>query len=327
MPQSETLYKDPDWGIFALHKGYEAPMPGITTAIGRRTEFFASNLLERIPLIGTFVKASERPFTIGGNYLRFQSFKKWLNLARKAGFDDDITHDGLVKLANWASGRGNIPQWAGQGATFVNALLFAPRYVASRLQLPTLLWHPSPFVRKEAARTLVQFMGAGVSILSLAALAGAKIETDFRSSDVGKIKIGNTRLDIWAGYIQWARFLNQIARGESKVVGTGKIRKKNRYRSVLNLIQSKESPMASVFSDLLAGTTYTGEPVYGKGANVPKLIRERITPLFVQDLWDAIETDGLMGGITAAPGVLGIGVTSFVPKTVYTPTKKRRIEK
>ena len=61
-------------------------------------------------------------------------------------------------------------------------------------------------VRKEAARDLVAFLGIGASVLGLAKMAGAEIETEPTSSDFGKIKIGNTRYDIWAGFQQFARF-------------------------------------------------------------------------------------------------------------------------
>lgn len=218
-------------------------------------------------------------------------------------------------MTHWASGRGAIPRWAGRSAPLVNALLFAPRFVFSRLQLPTLLFHSSPLVRKEAARTLVQFLGAGVGILSMAAMAGAKIEIDPRSSDFGKIKVGNTRLDIWAGYVQWARFLSQLATAESKITGTGKIVERNRLDTVWNLIQSKESPMASIFTDLMKGETFIGEPVISW-----KSLRDRLTPLFVQDMLDAIDTDSVGGGLAATPGLLGVGVVSYESKQSSWPS-------
>ncbi|MCJ7828243.1 MAG: hypothetical protein MUP81_00685 [Dehalococcoidia bacterium] len=309
------LEKDPDWGLWLQYKGYAAPEPGTAVTIGAREEFFASRWAEK--LIPT-VTPSERAFTIGGNYLRFKSFKNLLEIARSANMTDDVTLSGLAKLVNYASGRGSIPAFlsarGGQGAGFINAFLFAPRYVFSRLQLPTLLFHASPLVRKEAARMLVQFMGAGTAVLSLAALAGAKIELDPRSSDFGKIRIGNTRLDIWTGYLQWARLLSQITTGTSKVVGTGEIADKNRLDILWNFVQSKESPAASIFTDLLNEETYTGAPVISWES-----LRSRITPLFIQDILDAIEADSLgMGAGIAVPSMLGVGAVSYEPKTTNT---------
>ena len=73
--------------------------------------------------------------------------------------------------------------------------------------------------------------------------------------------------------------------------------------------------MASIFTDLLKGETYLGEPLFEGGwETVFREMRNRLTPLFAQDLWDAIETDGLGGGLVAAPGILGIGVVSYEAK-------------
>jgi hypothetical protein len=305
----DIIRTDPDFGVFdQIMKVYQAPEPGAIAALGAREEYFMSRLAEKIP----FVKVSERAFTAGGNYLRFRAAKNFLEIARRAGMTDEATLEGLGKLINWASGRGALPRWAGRSAPIVNAFLFAPRFVFSRLQLPTLLFHSSPLVRKEAARTLVQFLGAGVSVLSLASLAGAKIELDPRSSDFGKIKVGNTRLDIWAGYVQWVRFLSQLLTAESKLTGTGEIIERQRIDTVWNLLQSKESPMASIFTDLLKGETYLGEPIFEGGwSTFAREMRNRLTPLFAQDLWDAIETDSLKGGLAATPGMLGVGVVSY----------------
>lgn len=313
---------DPDFYLFEnvggkVH-GYMAPEPGAAVRVAERSEFFPSRWAEKV--IPT-VKPSERAFTAGGNYLRyFGGFKKWMALAKKAGYTDQNTIEGIIKLSNWTTGRGALPRWAGTGAPFVNAFLFAPRYVASRLQLPSLLFHSSPFVRKEAARTLVQFLGAGATILSLAAMAGAKIELDPRSSDFAKIRVGNTRLDIWAGYVQWVRFLGQFSTRQSKIVGTGEIVERKMIDSFWNLLQSKESPMASIFTDLMKGETYLGEPIFEGGwETFAREMRNRLTPLFVQDLWDAIETDGWVGAAAASPGILGIGAVSYETKKKTPP--------
>jgi hypothetical protein len=306
----EMIRSDPDFHIIdGIMKTYFAPESGAGVRIGQRTEEFMSSLAEKIPGIGKVVTASERAFTAGGNYLRWMASKNYLAIARKAGMETPENLRGLGRLVNALSGRGELPRaFSGEMGGFVNAILFAPKFVWSRIQAPLIMLNPSTpaLVRKEAARALVQFLGAGVTIVSLARLMGADVELDPRSSDFGKIKIGNTRLDIWAGYVQWARFLSQITLGESKVVGTGKIVERNRLDTFMNLVQSKESPMASIFTDLLKGENFLGEPI-GSWED----IRSRITPLFLQDLWDAIEEDGLMGLAAGMPGVLGVGVVSY----------------
>lgn len=307
----DIVRADPDFGLIdQIMRVYQAPEPGARVALAAREEMFMSSIAEKIP----WVKISERAFTAGGNYARYRAAKLYLDIARKAGLTDENTLRGLGKLINAATGRGDLPRVLRGSGPVINAFFFAPRFVISRLQLPTLMFHSSPLVRREAARMFVQFMGAGTTILSLAALAGASIELDPRSSDFGKIKIGNTRLDIWAGYVQWARFLGQLVAGEAKVVRTGKIREQNRLDTLWRLVQSKEAPLASIVTDLLAGETFLGEPMFTGGwQTVKRELRNRFMPLFGQDLWDAIETDGLLGGAAALPGLMGVGIISYEP--------------
>jgi hypothetical protein len=310
----EMIRTDPDFHIFdSVMKTYFAPESGAGIRIGQRTEEFMSSLAEKIPGIGKVVQASERSFTAGGNYLRWQASKNYLAIARSAGMENPENLRGLGRLINALSGRGELPKaFSGEMGGFVNAILFAPKFVWSRIQAPLIMLNPGTpaLVRKEAARALVQFLGAGATIVGLAKLFGAEVEMNPLSSDFGKIKIGNTRLDIWAGYVQWARFLSQLTTGKSKVVATGEIVERNRLDTFMNLVQSKESPMASIFTDLLKGENFLGEPIL-----TWEDIRSRITPLFIQDLWDAIEADGLMGAAAAGlPGALGVGVVSYEPR-------------
>jgi len=289
----DVIRTDPDFGIIdQVMKVYMAPEPSAFVGLAGREEMFMSRIAEKIPT----VKISERAFTAGGNYLRYNTLR------------------GLGKLINAATGRGDLPRVLRGSGPVINAFFFAPRFVISRLQLPSLMFHSSPLVRKEAARTFVQFMGAGTAILSMAAMAGAKIELDPRSSDFGKIRVGNTRLDIWAGYVQWARFLAQLASAQSKT-SRGEIIERNRLDVLWRLVQSKEAPLASIVTDLLAGETFLGEPMFTGGwPTVRRQLRERFIPLFGQDLWDAIETDGLLGGAVATPGLLGVGLISYKPR-------------
>ena len=306
----DVIRADPDFAVFNEFGGYMAPEPGkVAVKLWEREEVFMSNLADKIP----FVKMSERAFTAGLNHLRFQTFKRNMVLLRKMGMEaNEDAIEGMVKLSNWASGRGSYPGALKETAPILNALMFSPRLVFSRFQLPTLMFSSNPAVRKEAIRTMVQFMGFGTGLLSLASLAGATVEIDPRSSEFGKLKIGDTRLDIWTGYVQWARFLAQFVTAERKITATGGKGEVDRFDALIRIAQSKASPIASILIDLMKGETYMGEPMFEGGAEtVWRELRNRLTPLFAQDLWDAIELEGLAGGLAATPGALGIGVVSY----------------
>jgi hypothetical protein len=313
----------------AIDRLYQTLEPGaLPKFVGAKEEMFQTTMLYRTPIIkqtvGKFVKASERSFTAGLNYLRWKAAKNYLDLFIKSGATSDADFEGIIKLVNAASGRGNLPKAMVSSSPLLNAFLFAPRLVWSRFEVPTMMFSKSPAVRKEAIRMMVQFLGAGTAILSLAKLGGAEIETDPRSSDFAKIKIGNTRLDIWTGYVQWARFISQLSTAQRKIADSSKVTEANRADIVWNMLQSKEAPLASIITDLLKGQTFLGEPLFEGGWDtVKRELRDRLTPLFAQDLIDAIETDGLMGAAAALPGAVGAGVVSYPPKPEIERLKNR----
>lgn len=271
-----------------------------------RQEAFMSTLASKIH----FVRFSERGYVTGLNKVAWDTYynmyPKWLKMGATA---EDTK--GLAKLIMQSVGRGVLPKGLKNSTGILNSMFFAPRLVMSRLELPMNLFSKSPFVRKEAALTLVSFLGSGAAILGLAKLGGASISLEPRSSDFGKIKIGNTRLDIWTGYSQYTRFLAQLVTGQS-VSETGNVLSKDRLGVVGRMLQSKTSPALGLIVDLLKGQTYMGEDTIPKdtGALIEQ-IKNRVAPLFIQDMMDAINQDGAKGGFIALPGILGVGVTTY----------------
>jgi hypothetical protein len=328
--QLQTLFSPRNWkaideaGLSSadvrlfIEKGmYRAPEPG--TAVARlwtREEQFQSNLAERIPVVGKIIKASERAFTAGANAMRDAMAKDYAVLLRKKNLLTDDNVEGLAQVINWATGRGSFPSKIRNTAPVLNAFFFAPRYVLSRIyDTPKLLASTNPIVRQEAWRTVFQFLGAGASILGLAKLSGAEIEFNPLSSDVGKIKVGNTRLDIWAGFIQYYRFAAQLALGKRVITGTKEEQELDRLQVIWRMLQSKGSPIFGLFVDLLSGETYTGEPMYEGGLEtVVRELRNRFLLLVAQDIYEAIKYNGLVGGFVAIPATLGVGVVSYEDK-------------
>ncbi len=312
----DVIRARPHYDRMAQTGTYFAPLPGKRgTPLLKMEETFMSSWVETIPIIGPIIKASNRAFVSGLNDLRSRVGESILTSWEKAGQTiTDVDYTGLGRVLNAASGRGSLPK-ALQGASpLFNAMLFSPRLFISRIEFPTL-WmpgvNPSPLARKEAARMLVQFLGAGTAILGMAKVAGAGIEIDPRSADFGKMKIGNTRLDIWSGYAQWARFMAQLTT-EQRKTQYGNITETNRQEVVQRFIQSKFSPAMGLLNDLLRGESYAGEKM---GAGVTEVQRQawtRFAPLFIQDMIDAVDQDGMIGGVVASPGLFGIGVVTYM---------------
>ena len=148
------------------------------------------------------------------------------------------------------------------------------------------------------------------------------IEVDPRSTDFGKIKIGNTRFDMWGGYQQWARTFAQIAFDESKSTVTGKIRGPEKFPfttqwdRALRFAESKMSPTAALVKELMQGSkTYIGEDMTLGSTAYNKFI-----PMYIQDIVEAYMDGGLKMALPAgAAGFIGIGVQTYGKKKPTQP--------
>lgn len=288
-----------------------------------KEEPFASNLAQRIP----FVRKSERAFTGFLNEMRMSAYEGAHNAMIAQGATP-AQFKLIGKFINLASGRGVMPKNLERYAPALNTVLFSARYQLSTLQMPRqlgrMLLSGNPYMRKQAAQALVTFVGGGVALLALLKNTGvARVETDPRSGDFGKIVIGETRVDIWRGYLQYARFVAQMLMGQSKTA-FGNMNKKERSETASRFLQSKLSPAAGLMLDLLKGETYMGEDLITSTGDVVRSFRERMLPLAIQDVIDAMEMSGASGLWTAAPATLGIGILTYVSDFVRV---KERIAK
>ena len=197
---------------------YLAPL-GAGAALAEREEAFQSPWLERVPVLGSVLRASERHYVTHLNLLRASAFDFFLDAY------PDATRDQLTAWAryvNAASGRGSLGD-VGQTAQNVgSALFFSPRFLASRWQ--ALIWEPArsartPAVRKEIAKTYAAFAGVLAVGHVLWGLAfgdddepggGGATGLDPRDSDFLKMVTGNLRVDAGAGTTQVVRLLFQM---------------------------------------------------------------------------------------------------------------------
>ncbi len=287
-----------------------------------KEEPFASNLAQRLP----FVRRSERAFTTYLNEMRMSAYEAAYGAMTAQGATP-AQFKLLGSFINMASGRGTLPANLDRYAPVLNTVLFSARYQMSTLQLPKqlgrMLLSKNPYMRKEAAKALITFVGGGAALLGLLKSTGSKVEIDPRSGDFGKIVIGKTRLDIWRGYVQYARFVAQMLVGERKSA-YGNMNKAQRGEIASRFLQSKVSPAFGLMVDLLKGESYMGEPLFNETTGFIKTARDRLLPLALQDVIDAMEQSGTNGLWTAAPATLGIGVLTYVNDLVRVKEKIAR---
>jgi len=288
-----------------------------------KEEPFTSNIAQHLPM----VRRSERAFTTFLNEMRMGTYEASAGVMAAQG----ATAAQMKLMANFiniGSGRGTLPANMNRYAPILNTVLFSARYQMSTLQLPRqlgrMLISKNPYMRKEAAKALITFVGGGSALLGLFQTSGVgKVAVDPRSGDFGKLVVGDTRLDIWRGYVQYARFVAQLLTGERKSA-YGNLSKTQRSEIASRFLQSKASPAFGLMVDLLKGENFMGEPIFNETTGFIKTARDRLLPLALQDVIDAMEQSGVNGIWTAAPATMGIGVLTYVDDLVRVKGKIAR---
>jgi hypothetical protein len=284
--------------------------------LSRHEEYFMSNFLTS-PFMkklgyGYVVEASERHMVTHLNLLRVGVFNDFRRRFPNATAEELKAYAHYI---NVATGRGDTLATA-KAANVLSAFFFAPRFAVSRLQAPLMMFKywKLPRVRKEIAKDMASLAITGNAVLALAQMAGAEVAYDPRSSDFGKIKVGNTRYDIWGGFQQPLRLIAQIpAAGGERVGAWRKLKKSQQVDPVVSMgrfLSYKLSPAITISHDLLTGKNMIGQKV------TPTEVGLRaIFPLFVQDVRDAFEDAGFgpAAGVGAA-AFFGIGANTYKKK-------------
>lgn len=294
--------------------------------IAQREEYFMSNLAERIPYLGALVRGSNRAYTGFLNNLRADAFDTMYKSVEKAGLQNDVkTLRDLGGFVDNATGRGDlrslnklIPGMGdklAESAPLLNSVFFAPRLIASRLNLINPIYYAklSPPVRKEAVKSAVAFAIGGMTALGMAKLAGADVSTDINSPDFGKIKIGNTRYDIWGGFQQYVRFIGREALAINKVYnGTLPYNASGPGEIAGKFARGKLGPDASFAVDLWLGKDYSGKKLDFTSTDInTNPISSRLIPFILQDMKDALDAYGPLGPIMAIPSLWGTGTQTY----------------
>jgi hypothetical protein len=293
---------------------------GPTATARTASERFPSKLARQVP----FVARSERAYTAGGNLLRM-SYLNEIGYQRAGIVTTDKQWKDIGHVLNILTGEGDARRLLGL-APILNAVFFAPRLLEARVRAFTDLFNPnlSWAARKILAQHVASFVGLNMALLaSMAQVSGVNVEDDWRSTDYGKIKIGNTRIDFWGGYLPLARLFMRLAAGEIKAQ-SGRVVPITAKDTVTSFLQSKLGPMPAYALDLLKGENFVGEPVNLEADNMVKAFYEKLSPLFMQDLIDATRFSG--PGVGAAGGALaffGASVTSY-PKSKSTEVQHNK---
>jgi hypothetical protein len=311
----ESIVRKP---TFKLMQEVKLPLTEMDNILNVREERFMSQWAEKIPVAGKVIRASGRAYTGFLNKLRADVFDDLIVKAENLGLNPKKNIDLAKEIGNYignATGRGGLGSLE-KGATALNAFFFSPRLMASRINLLNPLYYikANPFVRKQALKDLFTLTGITGTILGLAKLGGADVETNPNSSDFAKIKIGNTRVDTLGGFQQYIRMTSQLLTGKYVSSMTGKkltlgegYKPLTRYDILMRQVEAKEAPVMSFITDLLRGQDYAGKPI-----SVPNEIIQRFIPMVGGDIKDIIKENPLLLPVGVL-GIFGAGLQTYQP--------------
>lgn len=299
----------------------------LTANLAKREEQLRGTLVEKwIP----GVKQSNRAYTAFLNKLRADTFDRLVNEAGKDGailrMQDDANESSkaIAKFVNDATGRGSLGSWE-KSAVALNDVFFSPKLIASRVNMlrrgaqatiETITRTGADDVvakklRMEALKSMMTTGTLASVSIGLSVMGGAEGTEDPRSTDFGKIKIGNTRIDMTGGFQSYLRASAQIASGQANI--EGELQDRNRGDTAARFLRTKLSPVVSTIVDLLYGKDVIGQDV----TLLPTDAKQRgellglITPLILDDLIEVAMEDPKMIPITAPTSFFGAGVQSY----------------
>jgi hypothetical protein len=282
-------------------------------AIGVTEEAYPSSLPEKLPgVFGKLFKASEAAFVAFQYRTRADIFDKYVRVAEKM----NLEIDGIGEVINSITGRGSLGSFEGKSAETINKLFFSARYWRSNVDILTgnvFMKDKGAFANKKSIENTRNFyVGMAISLAIAQAIGKAfgiddTIEFDPRSSDFGKVKVGNTRFEVTGGAAANVTLLARIFGVKSSTTGVVKKLSKDfgatDYMEVLeNFTEGKASPSMSIMIDLARMEDREG--------NDPSVLGEmkRSMPMIISSAVDGFNSDEAVATKVAIPVLDSVGI-------------------
>jgi hypothetical protein len=314
-------------GLYKESGLYIADANGKATA---QEEAFIGRWVKHIPGI----RQSERAYTSYLNRIRADVFDSMARTVARDGRPTPTEAKAIANFVNVATGRGKLPGSYERAAAGLAQVFFSPRYLASRFQTLALqplyggTWQTRRLVAAEYAK-----FGLGLAAFYAVVKAtndDAEVSFDARSSDFGKVKIGQFRLDPMAGLGQIAVLAGRTASGETKSPATGRVtalRGPNKEFGGSDMMdvfgrfgRSKLAPLPNAGLNAVTGEDPIGRPATWQGTG-----RNLIEPMIVEDVIHALKAEGVPRGVILATlAILGQGTQLHEPREKLTPLQRKK---
>jgi hypothetical protein len=206
----------------------------------------------------------------------------------------------------------------------MSTVMYSPRLFLSRIEsvLMSPYYAKNPALRGEILREAGSVLAFGGAVIGTAKAFGARYETDPRSSEVGKLIVGNTRISVWSGYEQYLRLVAQLVTGKQKNIDQT-VSDKLPFETVKRFFWAKSSPLASFIMDVLNKRTYMGQPVFDT-STISSQLGNKIAPFTLQAIMEAVYVDPWGNPLDAqvqenwpsqlgasVPNILGINTSTY----------------
>jgi hypothetical protein len=318
-------------------------------------EVLANNLGNKIPILGQSYKIKGKTILPGSNLykrseyaysgflnnLRVQSFLDGANALKEMGFTPDANKDEFKSWASYinnATGRGTMDASL---ALKLGTTFFSPRLIAARINVamnPFYYANLSPAARKMAAKRTGTFFAVATTMTALAALYynnddddDTSVELDPRSSDFGKIKIKNTRVDFLGGFLPYFRSASQFTMGQKKNLTSAQVEELNqkfggtsRKDIAMDFFANKLAPIPRAVYDWADKTTAQKEKdklekqqdnSIWNDLGYPVWAQNLTVPIWTQDVKRLNDEHGVVAGTGLTMlNLLGAGVQNFKPR-------------
>lgn len=305
---------------------------GTKLDVGIREEEFPTSFPEKIPAIGRLFKISEVTYTAGAMRLRADIADTLYRTAEKQDINLKINENtgAINDIVNVMTGRGSLGSFESAGKN-INKVAFSAKFVMSQVQTITRLGTAkTSFAKKQAAYNLLSLITtSGILMAMVALLWPDRVEKDTRSTNFGKIKVGNVWIDITGGTASYLVLAERIRRQSYKNTYTGVVTNLNDGYGTpegmdvfFDFIGNKTSPIASAVKNQINQSTFSGDKptVFTETKNL-------LTPIIVDQAGEALEirnqkSDMLLAII--ADG-LGFSVSAYIYKQNWTTSPSKEL--
>lgn len=303
----DRIYADPE--IKMMVDDFGADLPGLGKNL-KEEAFHGGGALDKVPVVGSVMKASERAYTAGLNFLRQASLKKGIESLKASGFTPENAPEKYRSLArgiNIISQRGDFSPAYQKVFSDASAIFGSPRAKASRIQqLGEMLkgTESGKIARRSFAKT-VAFNAGLFGILKAKYGDDLEFVTDPERTDFMKIRKGDVTVDPWIGLGPTFRTMMKLYYGKTK----------SPYTKKYTRVAPTEAIGKELVNGLAPGIAMIWEGATGtdtQGFLKPRVeALENAAPMTFRQMKDIIDSEGVDGMLLNLMQYAGEGVDVF----------------